>query len=228
MIAPSATYDEVADWYEHDFLVTQRALGVDGFADRLGIDRSLAELLGAGTGTCLEIGCGTGIYADRIRQLGRTPIGVDVSTGMLHHARSRLPTALSDATALAVATASVPAVIAAMVHTDMADYPTVLAEAFRVLTPGGIFVHVGVHPCFCGGFSDRSDLDAIIINSGYLDSAWTTDLWTDRGVRDKVGAVHYPLAELLSTMTATGFVLEEFAEGAEPTPVTLALRTRKP
>ena len=60
MIAPSAPYDEVADWYEHDFLVTQRALGVDGFADRLGIDRSLAELLGAGTGTCLEIGCGTG------------------------------------------------------------------------------------------------------------------------------------------------------------------------
>ena len=38
----------------------------------------------------------------------------------------------------------------------------------------------------------------------------------------------YPLAELLNTMTATGFVLEEFAEGAEPTPVTLALRARKP
>ena len=152
MIAPSAPYNEVADWYEHDFLVTQRALGVDGFADRLGIDRSLAELLGAGTGTCLEIGCGTGIYADRIRQLGRTPIGVDVSTGMLHHAKPRLPTALRHATTLAVATASVPAVIAVMVHTDMADYPTVLAEAFRVLTPEGIFVHVGVHPCFCGGF----------------------------------------------------------------------------
>ena len=137
MIAPSAPYDDVADWYEHDFLATQRAVGVDGFADRLGIDRSLAELLGAGTGTCLEIGCGTGIYADRVRQLGRTPIGVDVSAGMLHHATGRLPIALSDASTLAVATSSVPAVIAVMVHTDMADYPTVLAEAFRVLTPGG-------------------------------------------------------------------------------------------
>ena len=228
MIAPSAPYDEVADWYEHDFLGTQRAIGADGFADRLGIDRALAELLGAGTGTCLEIGCGTGIYADRVRQLGWTPIGVDVSTGMLNHARGRLPIALSDATTLAVATASVPAVIAVMVHTDMADYPTVLSEAFRALAPGGIFVHVGVHPCFCGGFADRSDLDAIIIKPGYLDGAWTTDSWTDRGVRYKVGAVHYPLAELLNTMTATGFVLEEFAEGAEPTPVTLALRARKP
>jgi SAM-dependent methyltransferase len=228
MNAPTVPYDEVADWYEHDFLVTQRSLGVDGFADRLGIDRSLAELLGAGTGTCLEIGCGTGIYADRVRQLGRIPIGVDVSAGMLRHATGRLPIALSDATTLAVATASVPAVIAVMVHTDMVDYPTVLAEAFRVLSPGGVFVHVGVHPCFCGGFADRSDLDAIIIKPGYLDGAWTTDSWTDRGVRDKVGAVHYPLAELLNTLTATGFVLEEFAEGAEPTPVTLAIRARKP
>ena len=114
MIAPSAPYDEVADWYEHDFLVTQRAVGADGSVDRLGIDRSLAELLGSGTGTCLEDRCGTGLYADRVRQLGRTPIGVDVSTGMLHYATGRPPIALSDATTLAVATASVPAVIAGM------------------------------------------------------------------------------------------------------------------
>jgi SAM-dependent methyltransferase len=228
MNASIAPYDEVAGWYEHEFLVAQRAVGVDGFADRLGIDQSLAELLGAGTGTCLEIGCGTGIYAERVRQLGRTPIGVDISAGMLQHARPRLPTALSDAATLAVATSSVPAVIAVMVHTDMAGYPDVLAEAFRVLEPGGIFVHVGVHPCFCGGFADRSDLDAVIIKPGYLDGAWTTNSWTDRGVRDKVGAVHYPLANLLNTMTTTGFILEEFAEGAEPTPVVLALRARKP
>ena len=115
-----------------------------------------------------------------------------------------------------------------MVHTDMADYPTVLAEAFRVLASGGIFVHVGVHPCFCGGFVDRSDLDAIVIRPGYLDGAWTTDSWTDRGVRDKVGAVHYPLADLLNAVTAIDFVLEEFAEGAEPTPVALALRAANP
>ena len=228
MTAQTAPYDAVADWYEHDFLVTQRSNGVDGYADRLGIDRSLTELLGAGTGTCLEIGCGTGIYAERVRQLGRTPIGVDLSAGMLHHTRQRLPTALSDAATLSVATASVPAVIAVMVHTDMAGYPDVLAEAFRVLEPGGTFVHIGVHPCFCGGFADRADLDAIIIKPGYLDGAWTTDSWTDRGVRDKVGAVHYPLAQLLNTMTTTGFVLEEFAEGAEPTPVVLALPARKP
>ncbi len=228
MTARSAPYDDIADWYEREFLAQQRAVVVNGFADRLGIDKSLTEPLGAGGGTCLELGCGTGIYAERVRQLGRTPVGVDLSAGMLHHARARLPAALSDATVLPVASTSVPAVVAVMVHTDMPDYPAVLKEAFRVLAPGGILVHVGVHPCFCGGFADRSDPDAVVVKPGYLDGEWTTDSWTDQGVRDKVGAVHFPLAELLNTVTATGFVLERFAEGAEPTPVTLAFRARKP
>jgi SAM-dependent methyltransferase len=223
-----APYDDVADWYEHEFLVAQRSVGSGSFADRLGIDQALAELLGVGTGTCLEIGCGTGIYADRVRQLGWDPVGIDVSAGMLSYARSRLATARSDATQLAVATSSVRAVIAVMVHTDMADYSAVLAEVFRVLAPGGIFVHVGVHPCFCGGFADRSEPDAIVIRPGYLDGAWTTESWTDRGLRDKVGAAHVPLAELLNTVIARGFALEEFSEGAAPTPVVLSMRARRP
>jgi ubiquinone/menaquinone biosynthesis C-methylase UbiE len=45
----------------------------------------------------------------------------------------------------------------------MPAYPTVLREVARVLRPGGVFVHVGVHPCFCGGFADRSNLDAVVI-----------------------------------------------------------------
>ena len=97
----SAPYDEIADWYETVFLTTQRAEPApDGYADHLGIDRSLAELLGPGTGTCLEIGCGTGIYAERVRQLGWTPIGVDLSAGMLRHAGARLAVAQADATML--------------------------------------------------------------------------------------------------------------------------------
>ena len=55
-----APYDEIADWYENEFLARQRAVGDDAeFADRLGIDRALSELLGPGSGSCLEVGCGT-------------------------------------------------------------------------------------------------------------------------------------------------------------------------
>ncbi len=225
MVAP---YDGIADWYEDEFLARQRSnAGLSDFADDLGIDQALVELLGEGNGTCLEVGCGTGVYADRLRRLGWHPIGVDISAGMLGHARHRLLVMRSDARRLPFADESLAAVIAVMVHTDLEHYPPVLSEIHRVLAPGGVFVHVGVHPCFCGGFADRSDPNAIVIRHGYLDGQWTTDSWTDQGLRDKVGASHVPLAELLNAFVTAGFRLDGLSEGGRPTPVVLSVKTAK-
>jgi SAM-dependent methyltransferase len=174
-----AAYDEIADWYEQEFLPR---------GDPLGLQRVLRELLGEGQGPCLEIGCGTGVHAALVRELGWTPAGVDLSAGMLRHARGRLPAVLGDAGRLPVRDTRLPAVIAMMAHTDMPGYPAVLREVARVLRPGGMFVHVGVHPCFCGGFADRTDPEKVLVRPGYLDGHWTKRSWTDQGVRDKVGA----------------------------------------
>lgn len=219
-MANVAAYDEIADWYEEEFLSGQSG------GDPLGISRALRTLLGPGTGTCLEIGCGTGAYAEQVRQLGWTAVGVDLSAGMLRHAAGRLPIARADAAQLPVRDRSVPAVIAVMVHTDMPDYAAVLHEVARVLRPGGVFVHIGVHPCFCGGFADHTDRDAVVIRPGYLDSHWTRASWTDKGVRDKVGATHRPLPELLHAFLDAGLTLERFAEGGAPTPIMLAVQAR--
>jgi SAM-dependent methyltransferase len=230
-MAPTAAYDEIADWYEQEFLGSQPATGKSAGgsadADPLGISHALRQLLGHGSGTCLEIGCGTGVHAARVRELGWTPVGVDLSAGMLWHARGRLALARADAQQLPIRDGAVPAAIAVMVHTDMPGYPAVLGEAARVLRPGGILVHVGVHPCFCGGFADRSDHDAVVIRPGYLDSHWTTASWSDQGVRAKVGATHRPLPELLHLFLDAGLTLERFAEGGAPTPAVLAVRARK-
>lgn len=64
---PVASYDEIADWYE-EHIGTRPD-------DPLEFGRVLRILLGPGEGTCLEIGCGTGMHAGRIRALGRTPVG---------------------------------------------------------------------------------------------------------------------------------------------------------
>ena len=135
--------------------------------------------------------------------------------------------ALADGELLPFGDGSFPSVIAVMVHTDVSDYSAILKEASRVLLAGGVFVHIGVHPCFCGGFADRSDPDAIVVHPGYLNGHWTKESWTDRGVRDKVGATHLPLSELFRAFFDAGLTLDNLAEGGEPTPTVLAIRARK-
>ena len=195
----TAAYDEIADWYEEQFLSAQRAESGTPGHDPLGIDRALRDLLGDGSGTCLEIGCGTGVHSALIRDAGRLP----------------------------VRNSSVPAVAAVMVHTDMPGYPAVLHEVARVLRPGGVFVHVGVHPCFCGGFADRSNPEAVVIEPGYLDGHWTKASWSEQGVRAKVGATHWPLPALMHAFLDAGLTPERFTEGGAPVPVVLAVRARK-
>jgi SAM-dependent methyltransferase len=146
---------------------------------------------------------------------------------MLAYAKPRLPVIRSSAEQLPIADRSLRCVTTVMTHTDMPDYPRVLREVARVLTPGGVLVHVGVHPCFCGGFADRSDPEAIVVRTGYLDSMWTTASWTDKGLRDKVGATHFSLPTLLHAFLDAGLVLEGFAEGGAPVPTVLAIKGRK-
>lgn len=220
-MARTAAYDEIADWYEQEFLGRSPD-------DPLGIDRALRDLLGEGDGVCLEIGCGTGVHATSVRDLGWTPVGVDFSGGMLWHARGRLACARADAERLPFRDGAVDAVVGVMVHTDMPGYPAVLREVARVLRPGGTFVHVGVHPCFCGGFADRTDPDAVVIGPGYSVGHWTKESWTDQGIRDKVGASHVPLGELLNAFVDAGLTAERYAETGGATPIVLALRSRRP
>ena len=221
-----ATYDAIADWYEEDFLGDRSEEGLP-IRDPIGVDSALSQLLGQGAGTCLEIGCGTGTHAAHVRSLGRAPIGIDLSAGMLRHARARLPIVRADGEMLPFPEASFPIVLAVMIHTDVTDYSAIIREASRVLVRGGHLVHIGVHPSFCGGFADRSDPEAVVIRPGYLDSHWTKESWTDRGLRDKVGAKHIPLPELFAIFVDSGLVLDRFKEGGAPTPSVLGIRARR-
>lgn len=202
----AAAYDAHADWYE-DYLTRP---GVAAYQRR--VRAMLRDLLGGGTGTCLEICCGTGAQAAVVRQLGWTPVGIDLSRGQLRYGRRRLPVAAGDAAALPVAGGSLPAATCVLAHTDLPDYPAVLREIARVLRPGGRFVHIGVHPCFVGAFADWSDRRRVVVDERYADRSHTFEAWCPAGVRARVGAWHVPLADLLNAVSAAGLSIVRTAE----------------
>lgn len=100
----------------------------------------LSEALGppANEARLLDVGGGTGNYAVAMAGLGWHPVVVDRNRAMLEAAaRKRLPTVCGDAAVLPVPTSSVDAVMLVSMLHHVPDWQAALAEARRVVRPGG-------------------------------------------------------------------------------------------
>ena len=213
-------YDGYADWYDN---------WNGPNAERNAPD--VLELLGPGDGLCLDLGCGGGLYFGVLAATGRTVVGLDRSADQLRVARGRSRLIVQgDAAALPFADGTFPTVTAMWISTDVDDFAAVLAEAARVLTPGGLVFFYGAHPCFNGPHSEWRPDGGILAHPTYRLAGWHQEApWWGAYVRRRVGMRHHPLAELLNAFTATGLIIEHVAEpGDRPVPVNLAIRARKP
>jgi SAM-dependent methyltransferase len=227
VVSTKARYDGHADWY-------------DGFIGQFAEANSaeLTQLLGRGSGHCLDLGCGTGLYLDAIAATGRTVIGLDKSADQLRvargrlaqHARRRGALLQGDGATLPFADASFGTVAAIWISTDVDDFGSVLTEAVRVLSPGGLFVFYGAHPCFNGPQTQLLEDGAVVVHTNYRSAGWhqRSPWWEAGRVRDRVGMRHHPLAELLGAFIDSGLQIERLAElGRNPVPNTLAVVARK-
>jgi SAM-dependent methyltransferase len=94
-------------------------------------------------GVVLEAGCGLGQYVMLLRQRGWRAAGVDGSVTALATARrtAAVPLAASDLRALAIRSGALAAYVSLGVVEHDPDGPdAILAEAHRVLAPGGVLV----------------------------------------------------------------------------------------
>lgn len=92
--------------------------------------------------TLLDLACGTAIVTRHLTRPGLRAIGVDRASGMLRAAAPRLSGAAfqADARHLPFADATFDAVTAVWLLHLLDDAAPVIAEAARVLRPGGVFV----------------------------------------------------------------------------------------
>ncbi|MGW3038131.1 class I SAM-dependent methyltransferase [Streptomyces sp. NPDC001178] len=117
-------------------------------ASRGGEPRALAAadavelLLPQGPCSILDIACGTGIVTRRLLRSERVVVGVDRSPGMLGLAGRRVPGGVvrGDAMRLPFASDGVDVVVIVWLLHLLPDPGSVLAEAARVLRPGGVLI----------------------------------------------------------------------------------------
>jgi len=89
----------------------------------------------------VDIACGGGLFAPHARRLGYAHVGVDLGEGATRSASDHGVAAVrGDATALPLAGGGADVVLAGEVLEHVADLEGVVAEACRVLAPGGTVV----------------------------------------------------------------------------------------
>ena len=115
----------------------------------------------------VDAGCGTGIVTVRLVRPGRSVIGIDRSAGMAAVAASRLPgrIALGSVIRLPLASGSVDVVTMVwLLHLlSAADSAEAVAEAGRVLSPGGLLITtVGKNDAAFGPADDAAMIVGVV------------------------------------------------------------------
>ncbi|MFD4139811.1 class I SAM-dependent methyltransferase [Streptomyces sp. NPDC058572] len=111
--------------------------------------------------TLLDIGCGTGLVTQRLVRPGLRVFGADSSHGMARKAVERTggDVVLGDVRRLPMRAAAVDAVSAVWLLHLVREAAAVVAEAARVLRPGGVFITTVDKDA---GHDVESDIDAVL------------------------------------------------------------------
>ncbi len=122
MISGAARYDGHSEWYDQHFGPGHRPP-----AEELAF---LREALGSGHGrVCVDLACGTGLWAQPISEAGYRAAGFDISADQLRFARRRHgAVARADVCLLPVQDESVPVVVGMFFHTDLEDFAAVVGR----------------------------------------------------------------------------------------------------
>jgi SAM-dependent methyltransferase len=181
-----------------------------------------ARLLGPVQGKkILELGAGAASASRWLRQQGAEPVALDLSAGMLRHAREagdrsgvRVPLVQADAMALPFLADTFDIVCTAFGAIPfVADSGAAMREVARVLRPGGSWVFSVTHP-MRWVFWDEPDESGLLARNSYFDR-------TPYVERDDDGTVtyleqHRTLGDRIRELVAAGFVLRDLVEPEWP------------
>jgi len=207
--------------------------GYDVYRDALNTPAFLAILPPIGGLAGLDIGCGEGTNTRQLASLGARMQAIDFSPTFIRYAQAeedREPLGITyqvaDGAALPFPEGSFDFAVAFMSFMDMPDQARALAEAARVLRPGGFVQFSILHPCFSPPHRrivrDASGKTLAIEIGRYFDgAAGYIDEWIFSSMSAEQSAglepfripvFHHPISEWVEFICRAGLVIEQFGE----------------
>ena len=160
-----------------------------------------------------------------LSRLGHRVLGIDASPAMVT-AAACVPgaagrVAAGDAAALPVADAAADCAVAFMSLQDIDQMEQAVAEAARVLVPGGRLVIAVTHPASTAGkFAPGPDEAArpFVIDGSWFERRALSDTCERDGYTMTFHSQHRPLQAYTEALADAGFLIERIREVGEPSP----------
>lgn len=199
------TWDRLAEWWI-DELATDPAYEEE-------IAPLLLRLLDPQPGSLyLDLGCGTGRLASKIKKAGADAIGCDLNLDLLRAARHHCPVVQTVLPDLAwIRPLSLDGAYVSLVLEHIEDEVAFFAQAAEAVRPDGVFAMVINHPVWTAPRSTP-------IEEPGGEILWRTGTYFGRGFSDepagkaKVRFFHRTLADLLNAASDSGWDLRYISE----------------
>jgi SAM-dependent methyltransferase len=165
----------------------------------------------------VDLGAGEGRVARAMRARGHTVIEVDASARLAAAsiALSGQPVVVGDVARLPLRSAIADLAVAFMSFQDVDDMPAAVADAARVLRPGGRFLMAIVHPINSGGEFEPGSVERerrfVMTESYFTHRAYADDVERD-GCTMRFSSEHRPIESYSRALEAAGFVIEALRE----------------
>jgi SAM-dependent methyltransferase len=196
-----------------DWIDWARAPGHDAFWAYRAAFRSFLPPPGRST---LDLGCGEGRVARELGALGHTVTATDYAPSLLAAAReagSARDYVLADAGALPFGTGVFDRIVAYNMLMDVPDMPRAVAEAARVLAPGGVLTVSIVHPfADRGRFAGEDPGAPFMVAGSYYGREHFSQRVTEGGHSMTFDGWSYPLQDYVTAFAAAGLAITGLSE----------------
>jgi ubiquinone/menaquinone biosynthesis C-methylase UbiE len=211
-------WGEVADEYEAGFIKNPQSYHVTVILPNL--LRIVEPTKGM---RILEVGCGDGFFADAFAKAGAQVVGSDIAKEMVERAKIKNPNIrwyAAPADKLEFAQdASFDVVVVVLAIQNIENLSGAIAEAKRVLVPGGSLIFVLNHPVFripkksSWGWDEENAVQYRRLDSYLSESSEEIDMDPGKSVGKRIThSFHRPLQLYIKVLAKHGFAVVGFEE----------------